>query len=68
MPFDEIYTVDEIVTLLRYDASSVREGRRRVYDMVKNGRLRPVGGVPSGRLGSSLRFTRQAVDELLGAA
>jgi hypothetical protein len=66
--FDEIFTVDEIVALLRYDAASVREGRRRVYEMVRDGRLRPIGGVPAGRLGSSLRFTRTAVNELMEGA
>lgn len=61
-----VCTVDDIADVFRF-VGDTKERRRHVYAMVRAGQLAPIGGVPAGKLTSSLRFSGRHVAALVDA-
>lgn len=55
-----VMTVDDVAELMEF-AGRPTHRRQRVYDLVRSGDLEPIGGVPTGKLTTALRFSRARV-------
>lgn len=62
-----VVTVDELALVMRWDDVQQRSRRARVFDLVRSGRIVPIGGVPA-QMSKHMRFAAADVRSLIEGA